>query len=209
MASITHCLKKLHPENWVWLLLAAVLLLGPAGGHAQADVGLPALQLERADDDLKLSAQLKFELPSVVEDALLKGIPIYFVAQVELRRQWLYWLTKKVVVVQRRMRLSYHPLTRRWRVNIASGEVLDAGPGVALNQNFESLAEAMSTIRRISHWKIADAAELEHGTRYFVEFKFSLDVSQLPRPLQIGTLGQSDWSIVQDAEQSFEMEPIK
>lgn len=193
----------------MWLLVAAVLNLGWANAVAQSDGVLPAVQLVRADDALKLSAQLKFELPGVVEEALLKGIPIYFVAQVELRRQWLYWLTKKVVVVQRRMRLSYHPLTRRWRVNIGSGEPSEAGLGVALNQNFESSAEAMSTIRRISHWKIVDAAELEPGTRYFVEFKFSLDVSQLPRPLQIGTLGQSDWSIAQVAEQSFEMEPAK
>jgi len=28
-----------------------------------------------------------------------------------------------------------------------------------------------------------------------LEFKFKLDVTQLPRPLQLGVLGQADWSL--------------
>jgi hypothetical protein len=93
------------------------------------------------------------------------------------------------------MRLAFQPLTRRWRVNAASGHINASGMGVALNQNFETLAEALAVVQRLSRWKIADMTELEAGQNHFVEFRFRLDVSQLPRPLQIGTLGQSDWTI--------------
>ncbi len=210
MASITHCLRKHAPDWRVWLLLAAMLCV--AVGTARAESGAaeaPVLSLERSEDGLWLSTQLKFELAPVVEDALLKGIPIYFVAQADLLRERWYWTNQKVSFAQRRMRLSYHPLTRRWRINSASGDANEVAQGLSLNQNFDSLADALATVRRIAHWKIADASDLEPGSKHVVEFRFLLDVTQLPRPLQIGTLGQSDWLISLAAVQSLGPEPTK
>jgi hypothetical protein len=124
------------------------------------------------------------------------------------RERW-YWMNRKVASAQRRIRLSYHPLTRRWRLNIASGDIPETAQGMALNQNFETLTDVMSTVQRISRWKIADAADIEPGGRYVVEFRFALDVAQLPRPLQIGTLGQSDWQVSLAAVQALDAEPGK
>ncbi len=208
-AFTTHCLRD-ERLNWLaWLLAVFMLCLATA---ATAQSGLqdsPQLKIERMDDGLWLSTQVNFELPVVVEDALLKGIPIFFVAHARLLRDRWYWINKTVASAQRRMRLSYQPLTRRWRLNIATGEAPDVSQGLALNQNFESLAEAMSNIRRISRWKIAELADIEPGIRHVVEFSFLLDVSQLPRPLQIGTLGQSDWLISRTATQTLELESGK
>ena len=78
--------------------------------------------------------------------------------------------------------------------------------GLALNQHFESWSEALQAVRRISRWKIADASDLAGGARHRVEFRFRLDLSQLPRPLQIGTLGESDWSVELSKEQSLDAE---
>jgi hypothetical protein len=50
-------------------------------------------------------------------------------------------------------------------------------------------------VQRISRWKIAEAGDLIPGERYNVDFRFRLDVSQLPRPFQIGAVGQADWNI--------------
>jgi hypothetical protein len=178
--------------------MISVVLLGLTVDMVQAQTHMPdaaVLRLERQDEALWLTTQLKFELPATVEDALQKGIPIYFVAEADLMRERWYWSNKKISTAQRHMRLAYQPLTRRWRVNIASGEIAESALGLSLNQNFESLQDALATVRRISRWKIAEAADLEPGVRHFVEFRFRLDQAQLPRPLQIGTLGQSDWSI--------------
>jgi len=99
------------------------------------------------------------------------------------------------VGAERHMRLAYQPLTRRWRLNVASGLITNAGLGMALNQNFETLPDALAAVQRLSRWKIADVSEIDLEQRHLVEFRFRLDVSQLPRPLQIGTLGQTDWDI--------------
>ena len=50
-------------------------------------------------------------------------------------------------------------------------------------------------MQRLSRWKIADNAEVELDLVHKLEFSFSLDLSQLPRPFQIGVAGQKDWNI--------------
>ena len=210
MASITLCLKKPAPDWRVWLLLAVMLCLGAANTRAQpTGPETPTLSLERFDDGLWLSTQLRFELAAGVEDALIKGIPIYFVTQADLLRERWYWTNRKISSAQRRVRLSYQPLTRRWRINSVAIDAGEPAQGLALNQNFDSLQDALATVRRVSRWKIADISDLEPGSKHVVEFRFMLDVTQLPRPLQIGTLGQSDWLVSLAAVQSLGLEQAR
>jgi hypothetical protein len=68
--------------------------------------------------------------------------------------------------------------------------------GLALNQSFDTLSQVMTAIKRVSRWKIAEASDLDANQKYKVDFRFRLDLNQLPRPFQIGALGQSDWDIV-------------
>ncbi|MDD5028548.1 MAG: DUF4390 domain-containing protein [Rhodoferax sp.] len=200
MAFTTRCFRRPALDALAWLLALALLCWPAARAGAVQDgagdaVIAPVLTIERSDNTLWLSAHFNFVLPPVVEDALLKGIPIYFVTQADLLRQRWYWFNHTVASVQRRARLAYHPLTRRWRLSTGTQSVADAAPGLSLSQNFESLPEAMAAVRRISHWKIADLSSLEPGGQHQVQFRFELDTAELPRPLQIGTLGQSDWVV--------------
>lgn len=195
-AFITHCWKNARLDLTGLLVCACLLWGGAAPARADAPVTeISLLRFERAGDAVLLSATVKFELSAAVEEALLKGVPVNFVAEADVFLERWYWTNKKVVSAERHMRLAYQPLTRRWRLSAASGVITKVGLGVALNQNFETLAEALMAVQRLSRWKIADAAELDLEQPYLVEFRFRLDVSQLPRPLQIGTLGQTDWNI--------------
>jgi Domain of unknown function (DUF4390) len=151
------------------------------------------LRVERADEGVLLSAKIRFDLPSVIDDALAKGIPMFFVAEVVLFRDRWYWYDKQMAVHERHMRLSYQPLTRRWRLVVSPTPI--GNSGLALGQTFETREEALAAVQRISHWKIADAAGIDRDERYNVDFRFRLDVSQLPRPFQIGAVGQDDWNI--------------
>jgi hypothetical protein len=195
MDFFTHCYKNsLVKHGGQWCLCAVLwLLLGFAQVHAQASADVSQVKVERVDDAVQLSAQVVFEIPSAVEDALLKGIPMVFVAEADILRERWYWYDKRVITAQRSMRLSYQTLTRRWRLNISSG--VGAPVGLALNQNFESLGQALAVIKRVTYWKIAEASDLDPSAKYRVEFRFRLDLSQLPRPFQIGAIGQSDWDV--------------
>jgi len=181
------------PDRWLARVVACVLLvLGSALAHA-ADTDVTQLKFDRTEEGLLLSANVSFDLPAVVDDALTKGIPMVFVAEAVLLRDRWYWTDKQVTTTARYMRLSYQPLTRRWRLVMSNAPITNTG--LALGQNFESRDEALAAIQRISHWKIADASDIDPESRYNVDFKFRLDVSQLPRPFQIGAVGHSDWNI--------------
>lgn len=216
MAFFTHFSKKRQPSLWAWLLTAALLCL--PGSVTHAIEALPSanetgsrqsLTLDVSDGNLLLSAHFGFTLPAVVEDALYKGIPIYFVAQADVLRERWYWTRKTVASMQRRLRLAYHPLTRRWRLTLGGGDMTEATQGLTLGQSFDTLDEAMAAVRRVSRWKISDMHDFSPDSKHIVTFSFGLDTSQLPRPLQIGTLGQSDWVIDVNLTQTLNLERTK
>ncbi|MDH6592612.1 hypothetical protein M2165_002501 [Variovorax sp. TBS-050B] len=183
------------------LMLVGVLLLSwlPFGAAAQGRAGASVTQmrLEQADDGIYLTAAVQFELPSLVEEVLDKGIAVYFVAEAEVFQERWYWTDRKVAQVTRHMRLAYQPLTRRWRLNVSPVPITGtAGFAVSLNQNFDSLGDAMDAVKRIGRLRLGDAADIGDESLHQVVFRFRLDTSQLPRPFQIGVVGQADWNIV-------------
>lgn len=209
-AFITHCLRNARLDLMGLLACACLVWAYPGAARAEAPATeISLLKFERASDAVLLTATLKFELPAAVQDALLKGVAIIFVAEADVLRERWYWMNKKVVSAERHMRLAYQPLTRRWRLNVASGRISNVGLGMALNQNFESLPDALAAVQRLSRWKIADVSDIDLEQNHLVDFRFRLDVSQLPRPLQIGTLGQTDWDISASSIRPLLLESVK
>jgi Domain of unknown function (DUF4390) len=195
MAFTTHFWKKHLLKLLVRLSCTLGLLF--ASGFSLAEVGPDSSQLsvERAEDDVLVSVQVQFELPSAVEDALQKGLPLFFVTETDILRARWYWYDKKIVGAERQLRLAFQPLTRRWKLTATSGASKGSNLGLSLNQTFDSLPLALAAIKRISRWKIAEIADLDASQNYRVEFRFKLDLSRLPLPFQIGTIGQTDWNV--------------
>ena len=174
------------------------MLAGWPGVTALAQDGaaeVTQFRVEREDDGLLLSALVRLELTPVIEDALQKGVPMFFVAEAEIFRSRWYWYDQKVTSASKSFRLAFQTLTRRWRLSAASVGHGEGNSSAALNQHFESLPEAMATLRRITRWRVAESNEIPAGAGLYVNFRFRLDVSQLPRPFQIGAVGQADWNI--------------
>jgi hypothetical protein len=146
-------------------------------------ITLPVFELARSEEGLLLDFSAKFELSVPVEDALQKGVPLVFTAQARVREKRWYWRDKRINTVVRSWRLSYQPLTRKYRVSLGG-----------LTQNYDSLTDALATLNSSAHWKLVDATELSDNPIY-VEFRYELDTTQLPRPMQIGINGQDDWTL--------------
>ncbi|WP_315971440.1 DUF4390 domain-containing protein [Variovorax sp. PAMC28562] len=195
--------------------LAALLVIGTLAGvptPALADspqASITQMRLEEADDGIYLTAQVQFELPLGVGEVLDKGIAIYFVVDAELYRERWYWADRKVGSATRHMRLAYQPLSRRWRLNVSSVPIANAGLGVSLNQNFDSLPEALDAIKRVGRLRLADRSEVGDEATQPVQFSFRLDTTQLPRPFQIGVAGQADWNIVVERSARLALEKLK
>lgn len=170
------------------VLTGAALLFAPA---AAADrIAVRAAELSLAADGegaLVLDAVFDFELPPVLEDAVNRGIALYFVVEFELYRSRWYWFDKKLVAAARTYRLTYSPLTRQYR--LATG---------ALAQSFDSLAEALAVLRRVRGWHVADRRLIRADVDYTAQVRMRLDTSQLPRPFQINALTTRDWTLASD-----------
>ena len=168
------------------LLAVAILLLTPGlapSAHAQG-VELAALQTGKTDTALTLEFAARVTLPRAVDDALQRGVPIYFVAEAQLLRNRWYWRDERVARVSRSWRVAYQPLTSAWRVSLGG-----------LNQTYASLAEAMSAVTSASGWRLTDLSQIDTDKSYYLEFSYRLDTSQLPGPMQFGLGGQSEWAV--------------
>jgi len=200
--SSTPCWKSLPASRsgrpvlaWVGAMLL-VFLAGwlPLPAIAEA-AEVTQMKLERSGDGVYLTAAVQFELPTLVEEVLDKGIAVYFVAEAELYRERWYWTDARVAQVARYMRLAYQPLTRRWRLNVSPVPITNAGFGATLNQNFDTLSDALDAVKRVGRMRMGDVSEIGDDAVHPVQFRFRLDTSQLPRPFQIGLAGQTDWNI--------------
>ena len=134
-----------------------------------------------------LTAAFDFTINPTLEEALQRGIPLYFVLEVEIVRPRWWWFDDKVATSAVQYRVSWQPLTRQYRV--ASG---------LLSQSFDTLAEVERLIGRVNSRGIAQAADLERGARYEAVVRLRLDVNQLPKPFQVNALASRDWQLASE-----------
>ena len=224
MVSITHSWKNARRLDsslaaarkslrW-WLavccaLVGALCLMLETASAAEPAIELQNLKVEQSEGAVYASLQWNFQLPAPLEDALYKGVALYFVADIEVTRERWYFYDKKLLSAQRHMRLSFLPLTRRWRVNVASQPFSSAGLGMSLGQSYDNLDDALQSIRRIAQWNIGNASDLEPDTKQNIAISFKLDLTQLPRPMQMGAAGQNDWNIAWNKTQRLVLETSK
>ncbi len=170
-----------------WLLALCLSSAATASGP---------VELLRDAGGLSLSARLNPELPAELEAVLLRGVPLHFVWQAQVRRPRWYWTAEYLVSVQRVVRVAYQPLTRRWRVSVSSGPLHEVSTGTALHQNLDSYAEALAAATSVSRWRLLAAEELPQGAALRVEFEFRLDDGLLPRPFQLLAPQNEGWSVL-------------
>ena len=171
-------------------LLAAVvgIAIALATVPAQGDsIPVRGASLRIADGEVLLSADFDFALTPTLEEALDKGIPLYFTIEFELSRARFLWFPEKVAQWSITYRVSYSSLTRQYRV--ASGP---------LGQAFDSLGDVQRFIGRVASRPVLSADDLAKGTRYDAAIRERLDVNELPKPFQVNALASSEWQLSSD-----------
>ena len=164
------------------LLLAA--LLGIMAASMAGEPELTSFDLLSNDEGVLLTYAVNIELSHSVDDALSKAVPLYFVAEADIFRNRWYWRDQRVAHAVRVWKIVFQPLTSAYRVTFGG-----------LSQNFSSREEALTSISRGARWKVAEAGQLSAGNSHYLEFSYRLDTSLLPRPMQIGIGGQSEWAL--------------
>jgi hypothetical protein len=148
----------------------------------RADDGeVRAAGLRAVEDGLVLDADFQFELTPRLADVVANGVPLYFVVDFELgRRRW-YWLDEKAASNKLQLRLSYHPLSRQYRLSTG-----------LLQQNFASLEDALNVLKRVRSWLVVDRTVSFYDADYEAAVRLRLDTTLLPKPFQLSALTSRD-----------------
>jgi len=169
------------------LLLAALALLMPALQAQAEGILVRDASLVAAEEGYYLEADFEITLNATLEEALNKGVPLYFLLEFEMIRPRWYWLDDKVVNTQQQYRLAYNALTRQYRLGIG-----------AFFQNFNELNEALAFLSRVRRRQVLELGMLSRGSVYSAAVRMRLDVSQLPKPFQLNALASRDWNLSSD-----------
>ena len=153
---------------------------------------LESAEIRRTENSLVLATTVALDLTGPVENALSKGIAVSFVSQVRLEKARWYWYDKVLYQSERQARLSYLPLTRKWRVQFSEAPSLSE---TGLSQQFDSLISALAVIRKAPELKLIDTSDLDIGAKYEAIYAFKLDTSQLPKPFQLGAALGPEWHL--------------
>jgi len=177
----------------LWLL--AGLSLAEAGLASVDRIEVDQVAFESRDDGYYFNGDFDLDLKPRVADALEHGLTLYFVVEAELTRARWYWFDEKAVNAALNYRLSYHALTRQYRLSTGN-----------LQLGFASLAEALGVMAHVRDWKVADRSALTPGQTYAAAVRMRLDTTQLPKPFQINAITNRDWTLESDWKR-FGFEP--
>lgn len=165
----------------LWLAFASHALVYAEGIEVKKAV------LNIVDDSYVLDADFGITLTPPLDEALNKGVSLYFLFEFELIRSRWFWFSETIAQTQQRYRLSYNALTRQYRIGAGN-----------LYQNFPTLGEALEVISRVRRREDADPDTRPKNETITGAVRLRLDTTQLPKPFQINALGSRDWNIGTD-----------
>ncbi|MFI4922966.1 MAG: DUF4390 domain-containing protein [Burkholderiales bacterium] len=174
----------------LWRRFACAVLFGLAlapGSLFAEGIQVRSAELEMDTDGYRLNADFDISLTPTLEDALNKGVSLYFVTEFELGRPRWYWFDQKVVELRQQFKLSYNALTRQYRLSVGT-----------LFQNYVTLDEAVNVMSQLHNRLVADKDALQKDQKYDAALRMKLDLSQLPKPFQVNALASKDWTLSSD-----------
>lgn len=173
-AFITRCCKRL--ELGLLLLVAGTALAG--------SIEPQRATLTAGEEQVALATDFNINLGNRLEDAVTHGVTLYFNLEFTLDRPRRYWIDEHIATRTLVYRLTYHSLTRQYRLTTGS-----------LYQNFDSLGEALRVMSHIAALPVVERAAIKPGETYVAAVRLALDRSQLPKPFQIDAFTDRDWQV--------------
>ena len=185
MVFFTPCCARPNPAfRWLAGLLLACWL-GIAGSALASDKSaVRQAAIQATPQGYVLDADVNIVLNDTLEDALIKGISLPFLLELEVTRPRNWWLDEDIAEPVRKMRIYYHLLLRRY--------IVESG---YTTRTAASLSEALAMLGQIDDWQVLERGALKTGRRYDARLRLRLDTAQLPKPLSIGAVTSDKWEL--------------
>jgi hypothetical protein len=165
-------------------LVVVLALLGGARAAPADEIDLLEARLEQTEEGTVLNADFAFDFNARLEQAVTNGVPLYFVVEFELTQPRWYWFDERTATRRFQTRLSYHALSRHFRLSTG-----------LLQQNYATLGEALAVLRRVRNWLVLDKSVTLGDSTYQAAVRMRLDLSLLPKPFQVSALTSREWRL--------------
>jgi hypothetical protein len=166
----------------VVLLCAAFL---PAA-HSEG-IAVKSATVEPVEGGWQLEAEFDIQFSPRLEEAVNRGVPLYFVVEFELLRPRWYWFDEKPVQFSQTYKISYTPLLRQYRLSVGN-----------VYQNFTRFEEVTRVLSRLRGFQVADRNTVKKDITYQAGIRMRLDTAQLPKPFQLNAIASRDWTLASD-----------
>lgn len=166
--------------------LFCVLLLVVLGAQA-AEVSVRNPQITADEDGYNVAADFDFNFNTRLEEAVNKGVVLYFAVEFELGRSRWYWFDEQIVRRSKTYQLSYHALTRQYRLSTG-----------ALHQGYPTLDDALRVLAHLRNWQVLEKAEIKAERSYVAGLRMRLDLTQMAKTFQVSALANRDWNLSSD-----------
>lgn len=180
-------------QGWlIWLGLAVAVLYVPSQAFAQESytrvTGVRLVPSESAQGkSWAMSAEFDIRLSLKLEEAASRGLPLKFSVDFKLLEPRWYWSDREVVLASYPITLSYHALTRTYRLSSPKFSLTAA-----------SLEDVVDAMTHLSDWEVISENQVQMGRTYLAQVRFRLDVAELPKPFQINAFTNSQWLLSSD-----------
>lgn len=172
------CAKRLRS-----FFFSVFLLLLTQGAQA-TDISVRNQQLVANEEGYSLAADININFNSRLEETVNKGVVLYFAAEFELTQARWYWFDAQIIRRSKTFQLSYHALTRQYRLSTG-----------ALHQSFDTLDEALGVMSRLRNWQVLEKGEVKAGQTYLAGMRMRLDLTQMAKTFQVSALANKDWNL--------------
>src|SRR5437868_7510198 len=158
-------------------ILAGFLALLAAPALRADTIEVSSAALRPTEDGLVLDADFAFDLTPRLAEVVSNGVPLYFRVDFELTRRRWYWFDETAASSRLELRLSYHALSRQYRLSTG-----------LLQQSFASLDDALNVLKRIRNWLVVERTVTFADADYEAAVRMRLDTNLLPKPFQLSAL---------------------
>ena len=172
---------------WLRMGLLALLLAFTAPFVRAEGISVTSATIELTEEGWALDAVFDVQFSPRLEEAVNRGVPLYFVVEFELAKPRWYWFDDKPVQLSQTYRISYTPLLRQYRLSVGS-----------VYQNFTRFEEVTRVLSRLRGWHVADKGALKKDQVYQAAVRMRLDTAQLPKPFQLNAIASRDWTLESD-----------
>ncbi len=185
MAFITRLLKSSKTLIVPLLLAVSLNVAGEGISATRAEAKLTHA------GQLSVSSRFRTDLPDQLKEALKQGVPLHFNLSWQLSAPSVAsykfkfdQLLNNDSTIQ--YKLSFHPLTNRYRVTVGT-----------FSTEYDTLETALRAVGAVANWKVLSKGALSEvaAKDTKAEIRLLLTTAKLPKPFQINALTSKNWHL--------------